>query len=157
MNNCSNCVCLLFGKRCKNSNPIPNTRSSHSKYVLALLIDHSMHTTTREPNRRNIHSAAFSISASIEDFDISATRGLERRSILELGQCNWITSRQNMIILGPTGSGKSFLACAFGTAGLEMVSLCVITAPRVCFIRLLKPGKMVHGLSGCDLWLERVC
>jgi DNA replication protein DnaC len=98
-------------------------QQSNSKYTelafeerLALLVDHECTQRRENRIRRNIHTAAFSISASIEDLDISATRGLERRSILELGQCNWITARQNMIVLGPTGSGKSFVACAFGTA-----------------------------------------
>ena len=80
---------------------------------LALLVDNECTQRRENRIRRYIHTAAFSMSASLEDLDISASRGLERRTILELGQCNWITSRQNMIVLGPTGSGKSFCACAF--------------------------------------------
>jgi len=83
---------------------------------LALLVDHECTQRRENRIRRNIHSAAFSISASIEELDITAARGLERRSVLELGQCNWITACQNLIVLGPTGSGKSFCACAFGTS-----------------------------------------
>jgi DNA replication protein DnaC len=83
---------------------------------LALLLDHESSQRRENRIRRNIHTAAFPMSASLEDLDISAARGLERRSILELGQCDWISARQNIIVVGPTGSGKSFLACAFGTA-----------------------------------------
>ena len=52
----------------------------------------------------------FRLSASLEELDLSPARGLERRTILELGQCNWIPARQNIIVLGPTGSGKSYLS-----------------------------------------------
>lgn len=86
---------------------------------LALLVDHECTQRRENRIRRNLHTAAFPMSASLEDLDLSPARGLERRSVLALGQCDWISSRQNMIILGPTGSGKSFLACAFGTAAVR--------------------------------------
>jgi DNA replication protein DnaC len=95
--------------------------------------------TQRRENRirRNLHTAAFPMSASLEDLDISSARGLERRTILELGQCNWITARQNLIVLGPTGSGKSFLACTFGTA-----------AARNGFtVRYHRTSRLLHTLS----------
>ncbi len=104
---------------------------------LALLVDHECMQRRENRIRRNIHSASFSISASLEDLDISAARGLERRTLLELGQCNWITARQNMIVLGPTGSGKSFLVCAFGTA-----------AARNGFtVRYHRMSRLLHTLS----------
>jgi len=86
---------------------------------LALLVDHECTQRRENRIRRNLHTAAFPMSASLEELDLSPARGLERRSVLVLGQCNWITARQNMIVLGPTGSGKSFLACAFGTAAVR--------------------------------------
>ena len=86
---------------------------------LALLVDHECTQRRENRIRRNLHTAAFPMSASLEELDLSPARGLERLSVLSLGQCNWITARQNMIVLGPTGSGKSFLACAFGTAAVR--------------------------------------
>lgn len=86
---------------------------------LALLVEHECTRRRENRIRRNLHSAAFPMSASLEELDLSPARGLERRSVLALGQSNWITARQNMIVLGPTGSGKSFLACAFGTAAVR--------------------------------------
>ena len=83
---------------------------------LSLLVDQEC--TRRHDNRvrRSIHAAGFPLQASLEDLDLSPSRGLDRRFVLELGQCNWIGSHHNLIILGPTGGGKTFLACAFGTA-----------------------------------------
>jgi len=104
---------------------------------LALLVDHECTQRRENRIRRNIHTAAFPASASLEDLDLSPSRGLERRTILELGQCNWISSRQNIIVLGPTGSGKSFLACAFGTA-----------AARSGFtVRYHRTSRLLHTLS----------
>ena len=67
-----------------------------------------------------IKLANFPMRASIEDLDFSADRGLDRRLILELSQCNWIDKALNMIISGATGTGKSFPACAFGTTACRM-------------------------------------
>jgi DNA replication protein DnaC len=62
---------------------------------------------------------------------------LERRTILELGQCNWIPTRQNIIVRGPTGSGKTFLTCAFGKA-----------AARSGFtVRYHRTSRLLHTLS----------
>lgn len=83
---------------------------------LSLLVN--AECTQRRENRikRNIRSANFPMQATLEDLDFSPSRGLDRRLILELGQSGWIASRHNILILGPTGSGKSYLASAFGVA-----------------------------------------
>ncbi len=52
-------------------------------------------------------------SASIEGIDFAAPRKLNRQQVLSLGQCTWISQRHNLLVIGPTGIGKSFLACAF--------------------------------------------
>jgi DNA replication protein DnaC len=81
---------------------------------LALLVD--LECTRRWDHRlhRLIMLAAFPQSATLEDLDLSPQRGLERRLVLELAQANWITQHLNTLVLGPTGSGKSFLSCALG-------------------------------------------
>jgi len=56
----------------------------------------------------------------IEDLDFSPDRGLDRRLILELAQCNWVDKHLNVIVEGATGTGKSFLARALGTAACRL-------------------------------------
>jgi DNA replication protein DnaC len=87
---------------------------------LSLLVDQEC--TRRRDNRirRGLRAAAFPLQATLEDLDLAPERGLDRRLVLELGQCGWISSHHNLIVLGPTGSGKSFLACAYGTAAIRM-------------------------------------
>jgi DNA replication protein DnaC len=83
---------------------------------LALLVD--LEVTRRHDRRiqRLIKLADFPQPASIEDLDLSAARGLERRFVLELTQGNWIDQHLNTLVLGPTGSGKSYLSCSLGLA-----------------------------------------
>jgi len=81
---------------------------------LAILVD--LEITRRHDRRiqRLIKLAGFPQSASLEDLDLSPSRGLDRRFVFELAQCNWIDQHLNLLVLGPTGSGKSFLSCVFG-------------------------------------------
>jgi len=83
---------------------------------LALLVD--LEVTRRHDRRiqRLIKLADFPQPASIEDLDMSASRGLECRFVLELTQGNWIDQHLNTLVLGPTGSGKSYLSCSLGLA-----------------------------------------
>jgi len=50
--------------------------------------------------------------ACIEDIDFRAPRGLKRAEINQLASCDWIRYHQNCIVTGPTGTGKTFIACA---------------------------------------------
>lgn len=50
--------------------------------------------------------------ASIEDIDYAHARGLQKSQVLELATSRWVTERQNVLLTGPTGVGKSFIACA---------------------------------------------
>jgi len=83
---------------------------------LSLLVDAECVKRRENRIKRNIRSAKFPMHAALEDLDFSPSRGLDRRLILEFGQSNWIASRHNILVLGPTGSGKTYLASALGVA-----------------------------------------
>lgn len=66
-------------------------------------------------NRRvgtRLKAAKLKHQATIEDIDFRTPRGLDKSVFLSLANCQWIKSRHNVIITGPTGIGKSYLAAA---------------------------------------------
>ncbi len=71
--------------------------------------------TAREQRKlsRRLRSAKLRHAASLEDIDFKHPRHLDRQQVLGLGSCTWIHSRHNIVIIGPTGIGKSYLSCAF--------------------------------------------
>jgi DNA replication protein DnaC len=83
---------------------------------LGLLVDREC--TRRDNNRlrRRLKAARLPLPATIEDLDLSPSRGLERRLVLQLAQGEWIHQHLNILVLGPTGVGKTFLACALAHA-----------------------------------------
>jgi DNA replication protein DnaC len=104
---------------------------------LALLIDQECARRQDNRIRRALRTAAFPMLATLEDLDLSPERGLDRRLVLELGQCIWIGNHLNILVLGPTGGGKSFLSCSLGT-----------TAIRLGFsVRYFRTSRLLHALS----------
>jgi DNA replication protein DnaC len=80
---------------------------------VGLLVD--CEWTAREQRKltRRLRSAKLRYSASLENVNFKHPRGLKRQQVLSLGSCSWIQERHHLVITGPTGIGKSFLACAF--------------------------------------------
>jgi DNA replication protein DnaC len=61
-----------------------------------------------------LRNARFRHPACVEDIDYAHARGLSKSVMLELATSRWAASHQNIILTGPTGVGKSYLACALG-------------------------------------------
>ena len=79
-----------------------------------LLVDSEY--TERQNKRMNtrLKRARLRQAATLEDIDFRQPRGLDKRLILALASCDWIRQHHNVLITGPTGAGKSYLACALG-------------------------------------------
>ena len=61
-----------------------------------------------------IKNACFRMIAHIEEIKYDSTRNISKSQILKLSELNWLNKGENIIIIGATGVGKSFLSCAFG-------------------------------------------
>jgi len=79
-----------------------------------MLVDQEL--TFRENNRlkRLLQTAKLRESACVEDIDYRSGRGLDRSEMASLTLCNWIKQGLNLVLTGPAGAGKTWLACAFG-------------------------------------------
>jgi DNA replication protein DnaC len=87
---------------------------------LGLLVDAEWLTRENARVARNLREAKLRISqASLEDVDFNPKRELEKPIVRQLGNCRWVTDHQNVIITGPTGTGKTYLACALAQAAIR--------------------------------------
>jgi DNA replication protein DnaC len=75
---------------------------------LTLLIDTEYTRRLDVRTKRMLKEARLPNSASLEEVDFTVERGLKKRLFLELAQGNWLSSGTNIIITGPTGTGKTF-------------------------------------------------
>jgi DNA replication protein DnaC len=70
---------------------------------------------------RNFRMAKFKhMAADPADIRFDAERGLERAHVAELLTCRWIRNADNLLMSGPTGSGKTWLGCAMGVAAIQL-------------------------------------
>lgn len=99
---------------------------------LGLLVDREM---TERCNRRlktRLRQAKFRLSAELEDIDYRHPRGLDKSLMLSLASCQWVEQRRNILIAGPTGIGKTWLACALGQkACREGYTVLYLRLPRL--------------------------
>jgi DNA replication protein DnaC len=80
---------------------------------LRLLVDAEWSAREQRKLALRLRLAKLRYQASLEDVNFKHPRALDRQQVLSLGSCDWIQNRHNLLIIGPTGIGKSYLACAF--------------------------------------------
>jgi len=81
---------------------------------LALLIQNELVERQSCRLRQRLRWAKLTQPASLEDLDLKAARGLDRTTLGQVSNLAWITEHLNVLVTGPTGVGKSYLACALG-------------------------------------------
>jgi DNA replication protein DnaC len=104
----------LFGmvRAFEDQQRLPEIDSLTFEERLGLLVDREM--TDRE-NRRmktRLRKARLRQEAVLEDVDFRHPRGLDKSLMAQLSSCNWVGQHHNLLLTGPTGCGKTFLACA---------------------------------------------
>lgn len=104
-----------------------------------------------------LHRAKLRQPACLEDVDFRHPRGLDRSLVMALAGCQWIREHLGVLIVGATGTGKSYLACALAhRACLEGYSALYLRVPRL-FGELAtargdgRYGKLLRSLAKVDL------
>lgn len=124
---------------------------------LGLLIDREL---TERENRRlttRLQKAKFRQTAAVEDIDYRHPRALDKSLMMALAGCAWIGEHRNCLITGPTGAGKSYLACALGQkACREGYSVLYFRLPRLFQELAMARGdgrylKLLAGFAKTDL------
>jgi DNA replication protein DnaC len=104
---------------------------------LGLLVDRECIRRDNNRLQRRLKAARLPLPATIEDLDLSPSRGIDRRLVLQLAQGEWITHHLNILVLGPTGVGKTFLSCALAHS-----------ACRHNFtVRYLRTSRLLHQMT----------
>jgi DNA replication protein DnaC len=81
---------------------------------LGLLVEQECLEREHRKQERLIRQARFKLRASVQDIDYQHSRNIKQAQIARLAQGDWIDRGQNLLITGPCGSGKTYLACAMG-------------------------------------------
>ena len=77
-----------------------------------LIVDYQMTDLENRRMQNRLKNAKLRLSASVEDLDFKQGRGMERSTVMSLAGNQWVKSHHNILVTGPTGAGKSYLACA---------------------------------------------
>ena len=86
---------------------------SHADFV-GLLVQDEKDWRDNARLKRLLKNARLRQQACLEDVDYRHPRGLNKQVLLELGNAQWVTAGRNVLLTGPTGVGKSYIACALG-------------------------------------------
>ncbi len=95
---------------------IPDIADLSFEDRLALLLERE-HTARNDRRlRRLLQLARLRLQAAVEDVDFRTRRGLDKSVFLKLAACDWIRQNQVVLIVGATGTGKTYLSCALAMA-----------------------------------------
>jgi len=85
---------------------------------LKALLDQELHNRAQNRLSRQLKQAKFPVTKTVEEFDFSFQTSITKKQVNEWLSCHWIEQRENKILMGPPGVGKTHLAIAIGHAAI---------------------------------------
>lgn len=107
----------LFGMAEATQTFVDNPQNSALSFdeKLSIIVEHEFSTRENKRQARLLKGARLrTTQACVENIDYQHIRGLDKSLMATLVLCDWIKRFQNLIFIGPTGVGKTYLACALG-------------------------------------------
>lgn len=130
-------------------NPLPDLDFESR---LGLLIEREWYLRENRRLKRRLSQAKLQQTACIEDIDYTHPRGLNKSTILELARGQWVHQHLNLLITGPTGCGKTYLACAM----THKACLIGFTSRYYRLPRLWNELKMAKANGSYSSWLSQL-
>lgn len=137
----------------------PETYDLPFEERLGLLVDREVASRDTRRLARLLTAAKLRQPACVEDIDYRARRGLDKRQVASLVECAWIRTHHNLLVTGPTGTGKTYLACAFANAACRRAhsALYARTGRLLDELRIARGngshGRRLHQLARVDVLL----
>ena len=120
---------------------------------LGLLVDQQWNWRENQALGRRLKNAKLRTNACVEDIDYRGARGLDKSVIRALVQQSaWVGTHENVFVLGPTGVGKSFVACALAQKACRDGYSALYTRAQALF-RDLAMARADGSLRNCGLGL----
>lgn len=104
----------LFGmaKALQNQFDQPQIESLSFEERLGLMVDKEVSDRENRRLKTRLRNANLKQEASIENIDYKATRSIDKKLLFSLADCHWVKAHRNILIVGATGTGKTYLSCA---------------------------------------------
>ncbi|MHB1173361.1 MAG: IS21-like element helper ATPase IstB [Lacisediminihabitans sp.] len=135
----------------------PDYSSLSFEERLGLLVDAELLQRQNRRLERVFKAAKLAAGASAQDVDYASARGLDKATFVSLVNSDWVEHHHNVIILGPTGVGKTYLACALAHSAIQHGhSALYVRTPRLLNDLAVARGdgriaRMMNSLARFDI------
>jgi DNA replication protein DnaC len=144
---------MILAEHEKLAREADEANGSYAEYLLRLT---ELEVAKRSANAvaSRIRQAMFPVHKELDEFDFSATPNLDKRKIVEMSRCQWVTQHTNCCLLGQAGTGKTHLAIALGLAACrEGLRVRFYTAASL--VNQMEESQQTHRLDRFLRQLDR--